>query len=166
MVAAENLMQKNKKKEGNLIMATFSGARVIGGQLKLRKTASQSAVVLAYIPNNTSINVSDYDDTWLSCTYNGSSGYLMRQFVDVSRSTNRTRADVFGTSTLRRGNEGRYVYNLQHYLNRHGAGLTCDGIFGGGTETAVINYQSNNGLDADGLAGANTKDSLLQRTPQ
>lgn len=88
-MAAENLMQKNKKKEGNLIMATFSGARVIGGQLKLRKTASQSAVVLAYIPNNTSINVSDYDDTWLSCTYNGSSGYLMRQFVDVSRSTNR-----------------------------------------------------------------------------
>lgn len=69
MVAAENLMQKNKKKEGNLIMATFSGARVIGGQLKLRKTASQSAVVLAYIPNNTSINVSDYDDTWLSLVW-------------------------------------------------------------------------------------------------
>lgn len=55
-------------------MATFSGARVIGGQLKLRKTASQSAVVLAYIPNNTSINVSDYDDTWLSCMVNSRFG--------------------------------------------------------------------------------------------
>lgn len=147
-------------------MATFVDARVIGGRLKLRKTASQSAVVLAYIPNDEEITVSDYNADWLSCTFSGNSGYLMREFVDISRSSNRTRADVFGTSTLRRGNEGQYVYNLQHYLNRHGANLACDGIFGGGTETAVENYQSDHGLDCDGLAGANTKDSLLANTPQ
>jgi peptidoglycan hydrolase-like protein with peptidoglycan-binding domain len=52
------------------------------------------------------------------------------------------------------------VTQLQTLLNSHGAGLTVDGDFGGGTFTAVKNYQSAHGLAADGIVGANTKASL------
>ena len=35
-----------------------------------------------------------------------------------------------------------------------------DGNFGTGTQTAVKKFQSDNGLDADGIAGKNTQNSL------
>ncbi len=143
------------------LAANFNSSQVVGGSLNLRSSASTSSTILARIPSGTYINVADYNDDWLSVTYNGSNGYVMRQYVDTSRSTNRTKVDVFSNNTLVRGHTGRYIYNLQHYLNRYGAGLTCDGVFGPATETAVKNYQSSHGLSSDGQAGSNTKDSLL-----
>ncbi|MDR1262424.1 MAG: peptidoglycan-binding protein [Oscillospiraceae bacterium] len=145
-------------------MASFPGARVVGGALNLRASASASATILATIPNNTSLNVSDNNADWLSTTYSGNSGYVVRQYVDTSRSSNRTLANVFSNNTLVRGNTGQYIYNLQHYLNRYGYGLTCDGIFGSGTENAVKGYQNSYGLTADGQVGASTKSDLLTRT--
>ena len=145
-------------------MATFNGARVVGGRLNLRASASTSSTILERIPNGTSLNVSDYNQDWLSTSYSGSNGYVMREFIDVSRSSNRSRADVFSTNTLKRGHTGQYIYNLQHYLNRHGAGLGCDGVFGPATEDAVENYQGANGLSVDGEVGINTKTSLLDNT--
>lgn len=38
-----------------------------------------------------------------------------------------------------------------------------DGIFGSGTKTAVINFQKNSGLDADGIVGLNTLHKLQSR---
>lgn len=53
--------------------------------------------------------------------------------------------------TLKIGSEGEDVKRLQTAL-----GIKADGKFGPGTETALKNWQKNNGLDADGIAGQKT----------
>ena len=52
---------------------------------------------------------------------------------------------------LRRGSRGETVKRLQRGLE-----IGADGIFGAGTEKAVKEFQTANGLDADGLAGPET----------
>ena len=52
---------------------------------------------------------------------------------------------------LRRGSRGPTVKKLQQALN-----IGADGIFGGGTETTVMNFQREHGLDVDGMAGPAT----------
>ena len=56
--------------------------------------------------------------------------------------------------TLRRGDKNAYVTSWQNYLTMcgfyHGS---IDGIFGQKTEEAVKNWQSANGLKADGIIG-------------
>lgn len=54
-------------------------------------------------------------------------------------------------SMLRRGVHGEPVRILQAKL-----GVDADGIFGVGTEKALIDYQKANSLDADGIAGPDT----------
>lgn len=59
--------------------------------------------------------------------------------------------------TLRRGDRGEEVRQLQQQLND--AGYNCgkvDGIFGSGTESSVKALQADNGLKADGICGLKT----------
>ena len=62
--------------------------------------------------------------------------------------------------------EGNDVKALQGILEANGHNLDwcggCDGIFGEGTEEAVIDYQVAHGLDADGVVGPNTWAKLLK----
>lgn len=62
---------------------------------------------------------------------------------------------------LSNGDSGNLVYILQGLLlcNGYGAG-GFDGIFGSGTEAAVTAYQYQHALDADGIAGPQTFESL------
>lgn len=52
---------------------------------------------------------------------------------------------------LLRGLKGEPVKRLQEKL-----GVDADGIFGGGTEKALKDYQQSNGLKVDGIAGPDT----------
>lgn len=66
---------------------------------------------------------------------------------------------------LQRGSRGTDVAALQADLNRYlrpNPPLKVDGIFGGGTETAVRAFQRREGLSPDGVAGSKTF-SALQR---
>jgi len=65
-----------------------------------------------------------------------------------------------GSPMLRRGSSGDLVKTLQAVLNAHGASLTIDGIFGTGTEAAVINVQSSHGSSVDGIVGPETAAAL------
>ena len=58
--------------------------------------------------------------------------------------------------TLRSGSRGQYVLYLQWLLRIEGYSVTPDGIFGPATETAVRNFQTQNGLTSDGIVGRNT----------
>lgn len=59
------------------------------------------------------------------------------------------------------GDRGRDVKLLQEKLNAlMGAGLTADGIFGRGTQAAVIRFQAINGLVPDGIVGRKTREVL------
>lgn len=60
------------------------------------------------------------------------------------------------TTTLRRGDKGPQVVNMQRAL-----GISADGDFGPGTETALKRWQAANGLTADGVAGPKTLAKLL-----
>ena len=60
---------------------------------------------------------------------------------------------VSGRSMVYNGCSGSDVKALQQLLNRLGYGLAEDGIFGGGTEAAVRDFQAKNGLDVDGYVG-------------
>lgn len=63
-------------------------------------------------------------------------------------------------SLLKQGNKGESVKWLQWSLNHNGANLVIDGIFGIKTKLAVILYQKDHGLVADGIAGPVTLLSL------
>jgi hypothetical protein len=60
-------------------------------------------------------------------------------------------------STIRRGSRGSAVRGLQELLNDHRAiSIDVDGVFGPGTEQAVIGFQDVKNLDADGIVGPAT----------
>lgn len=67
--------------------------------------------------------------------------------------------------TLRTGNRGNKVRFLQFLLNDYGYNLSRDGVFGQNTETAVLNFQQNNGLVKDGIVGVKTWTALLNLYP-
>ena len=59
------------------------------------------------------------------------------------------------------GSTGESVRTVQYLLNAQGATLTVDGIFGPHTATAVIVFQSDRGLVADGVVGDQTWPALI-----
>ena len=68
-----------------------------------------------------------------------------------------------GFPLLRRGSLSNYVCIAQDDLNTLGFRTNgLDGIFGAGTQNAVIAYQKSKGLSADGIVGCNTWRSLQE----
>jgi len=67
----------------------------------------------------------------------------------------------FAPVTIRWGSRGAAVSELQQFLNSQGYSLAVDGIFGALTESAVIGYQSANGLLVDGIVGPQTWSSVM-----
>lgn len=51
------------------------------------------------------------------------------------------------------GARGQEVQALQRELNRHGAELAVDGVFGPNTAVSVRHFQATTGLGADGIVG-------------
>lgn len=64
--------------------------------------------------------------------------------------------DAMSDGILERGERGEAVANLQRDLTRFGFQLKADGIFGYGTEAAVLKFQKSQGLVEDGIAGPKT----------
>jgi peptidoglycan hydrolase-like protein with peptidoglycan-binding domain len=65
-----------------------------------------------------------------------------------------------GGRTMRLGDRGDDVRALQEKLNRAGAHLKEDGVFGPATKAALEAYQSKNSLDRDGVCGPKTRASF------
>ncbi len=64
------------------------------------------------------------------------------------------------TKNVRSGSVGNSARWLQWELNRHGASLKVDGVFGKKTLEAVKKYQKAHNLVVDGIVGKKTKASL------
>ncbi|MEY8655363.1 C40 family peptidase [Brachybacterium paraconglomeratum] len=69
-------------------------------------------------------------------------------------------SDETSTETLRRGDSGASVEQLQSALNDRGADLPVTGFFGSMTEDAVQDVQSSAGIAVDGVVGADTRAAL------
>jgi peptidoglycan hydrolase-like protein with peptidoglycan-binding domain len=65
------------------------------------------------------------------------------------------------SQVLRQGSNGGAVKILQLTLNSKGYALVGDGIFGPATDRAVRQFQSNSGLQADGIVGPQTWNALF-----
>lgn len=65
--------------------------------------------------------------------------------------------------TLAKGMKGADVVALQGLLLAHGHVITADGDYGELTKRAVMAYQAENGLTADGIAGNQTWTEMLRR---
>lgn len=67
-----------------------------------------------------------------------------------------------GCPTLKKGASGNITKLLQEKLVYLGYSTNgVDGIFGSGTRNAVVKFQSDNGLGADGIVGRNTWNKLI-----
>jgi cell wall-associated NlpC family hydrolase len=62
--------------------------------------------------------------------------------------------------TIRKGDRGVLVSELQKLLNTYCYGLTVDGIFGNKTYNALRQFQASVGLTPDGVCGEKTWDAL------
>ena len=77
--------------------------------------------------------------------------------TEPTTSTVQAYSGTFPTPTIRNGNKGTNVKNLQKYLNWYGNyKLVVDGIFGNNTLKAVKDFQKKEGLDVDGIVGIKT----------
>ena len=76
-----------------------------------------------------------------------------------------TREEIDGecVEVLEYGAKGNAVKALQALLNCHGQHLEVDGDFGNLTQTALIIYQDQKGLPANGTADSLTWESLIGR---
>ncbi|GIH16778.1 GH25 family lysozyme [Rugosimonospora africana] len=63
--------------------------------------------------------------------------------------------------TVRQGSTGLAVKALQAELNARGASLTVNGQFDADTGAAVLSFQADQGLEADGIVGRNTWRALV-----
>lgn len=61
---------------------------------------------------------------------------------------------------LRQGDRSHAVVELQRLLNAKGANLTVDGVFGPLTHRAVVTFQCQVGLKADGIVVPQTWEAL------
>ncbi len=68
-------------------------------------------------------------------------------------------------STLRQGDSGAAVSELQQLLNAKGINITVDGVFGNATRAAVVQFQQQNGLVVDGIVGLQTWQALRRGGP-
>lgn len=67
-----------------------------------------------------------------------------------------------GYPLVRQGSRSVYVLIVQDSLNTLGySSGVLDGIFGPTTRSAVVRYQNENGLSADGIVGCNTWRSIV-----
>lgn len=58
--------------------------------------------------------------------------------------------------SLKKGSKGEFVQLMQEMLHKLGYAITTDGVFGSGTEKAVIDFQKKNKLKVDGIVGSKT----------
>ena len=69
-------------------MASFTG-KVVGGSLNLRASCSTGSSALASIPNNTTLTVNTVSgqNDWFQTSFNGTSGYVVAQYIAVTSGT-------------------------------------------------------------------------------
>jgi uncharacterized protein YraI len=134
------------------------------GWLNLRSTPSLNGALLDKIADGLPVTWYNYASDWSRISFDGTMGYVMTQYitdVDSGLVHPQTLRQAFGYFLLRRGCVGYRVKNLQRALISGGYYTgSINGSFDSATETAVRNYQDDEGLAVDGLVGEGTKSHL------
>ena len=67
--------------EGNEMSVSYQ-ARVVGGALNVRKTASTGAEKLCRIPDGTIVHVTEEDGEWAKTSYSGHTGWVLKKYLE------------------------------------------------------------------------------------
>lgn len=154
--------------------ATYALVTTSGGTLNLRAAASTTAKVIGQIPNGSSLQVYSRGSSWCAVSYNGTSGYVMTSYLTFLSNPGTGSGNIGGGTntdaptseeesdpskykrTLKSGMTGEDVVWVQTRLEELGYSVKITGTYDGDTISAVKTFQKQNGLDVDGLAGAQT----------
>lgn len=142
--------------------AMASDTGYVNAKVVLRTSASKDSDALQTLSEGEKVYVLSNSGDWYRVNYGSFTGYIMKQYVDVSGSSVVANQDAIAAlgdapGALYIGDEGPDVVKLQKALTILGYyDMKSDGIYGNGTTTAVALFQQTNELDTDGIAGKHT----------
>lgn len=149
---------------------------VTTASVNLRKSASTSAKKLDTIPRGAKITVHALSGAWANVTYNGTTGWAMKEYIQVAAIVKPTATPApvqtlqpsvdAGYQLLQTGSRGDHVTALQEALLELGfLSGKADGIYGAGTASAVSALQRKNGYPVTGIADQNLQALIFSGTP-
>lgn len=154
---------------------TKIGTVNVSDVLNIRAEASTSATIIIQLKANTKVYITGESGDWykITASVNGVTytGFAHKDYIIAenissgSTSTNKeTCPYAEPTSTLRQGSTGESVKWLQWHLYKLGylKSSDVDGDFGPTTLSAVKKYQTDKGLDVDGVVGSGTRGQLIK----
>ena len=158
-----------------LCCGAFSGsARAQGeivtanGHVYLRKGPATSYATILVLKPDAELKVLGTSGEWYKVSYGSKTGYVRKDVVTPKGAKPASSASSSGSNsskayrTLKAGISGDDVFKLQEGLIYAGYyDIMPDGKYGDATKTAVTNYQKDNKLKADGVAGEETQRKLL-----
>ena len=147
-------------------------------QVNLRTAKSTSSRRLASIPKGATVTVASISGSYAEVTYNGVSGWCLKKYVNLKTIVKPTATptasptlapaqDTDSYTVLQLGSTGSRVQALQEALIELGfLSGTADGVFGAGTQTAVMALQKMNEYPETGVVDQNLQAHIYSGTPK
>ena len=133
----------------------------------LRKSDNKESAALQTLPKGEEVDVLSVSGSWYKVRYGSFTGYVMKKYVNIDKSSISAAKDQIKTlgdppGAMRIGDNNSDVKKLQKALKILGYyDGDIDGDYGKGTTAAVKAYQEDNKLEADGVAGRSTVKSIF-----
>ena len=144
-------------------------------QVNLRAETSTSSKRLASIPKGGKVSVVSVSGSYAQVIYDGVMGWCLKKYVNLKTvsaapvvvSAVVTTEDTSGYVTLQIGSTGNQVQALQEALIELGfLNGKADGVFGAGTQAALVAMQTMNDYPATGIADANLQAHIYSGEPK
>ena len=142
--------------------------KITASSLNMRKSASTESKVVGVLREGDKVTIKDSSGSWYKVTKGSKTGYVAKKYVKVtngsdsgssSSGSSKKSSKSSGSSdgTCGPGDTGSAVKKVQQRLKKLGYYTgSADGDYGGGTKTAVKNFQKRNGLTVNGTVNKKT----------
>ncbi len=133
----------------------------------LRKKANQNSEALQTLPKGEEVDLLGTSGKWYKVRYGNFTGYIMKKYINASEGSSVAAKDEIkdigsAPGAMRIGDNNSDVKKLQKALSILGYyDGRIDGDYGSGTTAAVMAYQKDHKLEADGVAGRSTVKSIF-----
>ena len=180
MIPAAGFGISARAEEEMEIVGSYPYTTVTKDSVNLRARKSTSSELLKKIPKGAEISVKSVSGSWAAVDYGKLSGYVRTDYIVLKKvqkirvtptptpvPTLSPEEDAGGYIILRSGMSGSEVRALQEALIELGfLKGKADGVFGSGTEQAVIAFQRANSYPDTGLVDANLQAFLYSGSPK
>ncbi len=149
------------------IAAVADDVGIVTTKVVLRKSPDADSKALQTLPKGDEVVLLNTSGSWYKVNYGDFTGYVMKKYVQVSKSSavaSESKIKEIGSvpGPLRIGYVGNDVTKLQKALDILGYYEgKIDGDYGASTTAAVLIYQKDKGIEADGVAGKSTITSIF-----